>query len=221
MVSQQEDMVDLDPGKVTQQQILDASLKVFADNGYDGARMEQIAKQAGVNKSLIYYYFKGKRKIFDILIGSFYDDMLRILEPVLKPDLFEDPATVEHAFENMFRFLESRRDLISILLIETLKKGSGEMTLFKLIDNFFVREINLLDTIFARKEIPPEPESRDQRIVTEFFTLIGPLLLYVVLGQKWSSHFKTGKDDLRKQFINALLSTHVAHHKTELGISGG
>jgi TetR/AcrR family transcriptional regulator len=48
----------------TRSRILDAALSEFAANGLAGARTEQIASAAGVNKALIYYYFESKEKLY-------------------------------------------------------------------------------------------------------------------------------------------------------------
>jgi AcrR family transcriptional regulator len=48
--------------------ILDAAAGLFADQGYTGSRMEEIAKACGVSKSMLYHYFKKKEDVlFDIL----------------------------------------------------------------------------------------------------------------------------------------------------------
>jgi len=48
----------------TRSRILEAALTEFADNGLAGARTEQIAAAAGVNKALLYYYFESKEKLY-------------------------------------------------------------------------------------------------------------------------------------------------------------
>src|ERR1700722_20186604 len=48
----------------TRGRILDAALSEFAAHGLAGARTEQIAAAAGVNKALIYYYFESKEKLY-------------------------------------------------------------------------------------------------------------------------------------------------------------
>jgi TetR/AcrR family transcriptional regulator len=48
----------------TRARILDAALSEFAANGLAGARTEQIAAAAGVNKALLYYYFESKDKLY-------------------------------------------------------------------------------------------------------------------------------------------------------------
>jgi AcrR family transcriptional regulator len=49
-------------------EILDAALKVFAEKGFAGARMEDIAGRAGVTKGTIYLYFENKEAVFKTLV---------------------------------------------------------------------------------------------------------------------------------------------------------
>ena len=51
-------------GKCTKEKIIKAAVVVFAEKGKHGARMEEIAEQAGVNKSMLYYYYSTKSNIF-------------------------------------------------------------------------------------------------------------------------------------------------------------
>ncbi|HXC56990.1 MAG TPA: TetR/AcrR family transcriptional regulator [Rhizomicrobium sp.] len=49
-------------------EILDAALKVFAEKGFAAARMEDIARAAGVTKGTIYLYFENKEAVFKSLV---------------------------------------------------------------------------------------------------------------------------------------------------------
>src|ERR1700743_2140272 len=49
-------------------EILDAALKVFAEKGFAAARMDDIARRAGVTKGTIYLYFPGKEDVFKQLV---------------------------------------------------------------------------------------------------------------------------------------------------------
>jgi len=48
----------------TRARILDAAVRQFSSNGLAGARTEQIAEEAGVNKALLYYYFQSKDSLY-------------------------------------------------------------------------------------------------------------------------------------------------------------
>lgn len=53
--------------------ILEASLREFAEKGFDGARIDHIAKIAGVNKALIYYHFKSKEELYIAIINDLFE----------------------------------------------------------------------------------------------------------------------------------------------------
>ena len=45
----------------TEQRIFEAALTVFSRKGRDGARMQEIADLAGINRALLHYYFRTKQ----------------------------------------------------------------------------------------------------------------------------------------------------------------
>lgn len=69
--------------KDTEQQILAAARKVFIEKGLDGARMQEIADEAGINKALLHYYFRSKEKLFEMIfqeeIGKFFPKMFNLM----------------------------------------------------------------------------------------------------------------------------------------------
>lgn len=54
----------------TKNRILEAALTLFAENGYDGTSVEQIAKSVGIKAPSLYKHFKGKEDILNALIDS-------------------------------------------------------------------------------------------------------------------------------------------------------
>lgn len=51
-----------------QGKILEAALKVFAENGYEKASTNQIVKEAGIGKGMLFYYFNNKRELYEYLV---------------------------------------------------------------------------------------------------------------------------------------------------------
>ncbi len=51
----------------TEEKILQGARKVFMTKGMTGARMQDIADEAGINKSLLHYYFRDKDKLFEMI----------------------------------------------------------------------------------------------------------------------------------------------------------
>ncbi len=63
-------MVKKNTDKGAEQKILAAAKKVFTTKGMAGARMQDIADEAGINKALLHYYFRDKDKLFDTIFLS-------------------------------------------------------------------------------------------------------------------------------------------------------
>jgi AcrR family transcriptional regulator len=57
------------PG-VNEQRILDVAIREFARKGLAGARVDEIARRAGVNKQLLYYYFKNKEGLYNAVLAE-------------------------------------------------------------------------------------------------------------------------------------------------------
>jgi AcrR family transcriptional regulator len=64
--------------------ILTAAKNVFLTKGMDGARMQDIADEAGINKALLHYYFRSKEKLFETIFtevaNAFVPKVIKILE---------------------------------------------------------------------------------------------------------------------------------------------
>ena len=75
----------------TERKILEASKRIFQRKGMYGARMQEIADEAGINKALLHYYFRSKDKLFDAVFQdaakSFFSKIRELIN-VDKP-LFE------------------------------------------------------------------------------------------------------------------------------------
>jgi AcrR family transcriptional regulator len=67
----------------TEKAILEAAMKVFIHKGYAAARMDDIAKEANINRALLHYYFRTKEKMFDLIfeekVKEFFSGLAQIL----------------------------------------------------------------------------------------------------------------------------------------------
>ena len=61
----------------TRDKIFRAATQVFEEKGYSGARMQEIADKAGINKALLHYYFRSKDQlfmaVFQVLISKMFE----------------------------------------------------------------------------------------------------------------------------------------------------
>ena len=54
----------------TEEKILEAARNVFVVKGMEGARMQEIADEAGINKALLHYYFRTKERLFEAIFSG-------------------------------------------------------------------------------------------------------------------------------------------------------
>lgn len=107
------------------ERILDAAVKIFAQEGFYNAKVSQIAQEAGVADGTIYLYFKSKD---DLLISLFEDRMERI-----NANVREALASTPNALERLKRLIrlqielvESNRHMAEVISIE-LRQSSKFM----------------------------------------------------------------------------------------------
>lgn len=71
----------------TEQQIIDAARKIFMHKGFSGARMQDIADEAGINKAMLHYYYRSKDKLFDMVFNEAVEKLLSRVSAVFTADL--------------------------------------------------------------------------------------------------------------------------------------
>ena len=70
----------------TRAAILQAAVREFAGHGLAGARTDAIAREAGVNKALLYYYFKDKETLYGAALDHAFGEQSAHMLAVLKQD---------------------------------------------------------------------------------------------------------------------------------------
>ena len=91
--------------KSAEEKILAAAKKVFIEKGLDGARMQQIADEAGMSKASLHYYYRSKQQLFDGIYMQVFTDVMPRLFGILVSDLplFE---IIRRFFEMHIEFLK-------------------------------------------------------------------------------------------------------------------
>ena len=77
-------MAEKEPG--TEEKILNSAKKIFQQKGMDGARMQEIADEAGINKSLLHYYYRSKQLLFEAVFYRAFSLLVPQLTKVLNDD---------------------------------------------------------------------------------------------------------------------------------------
>jgi AcrR family transcriptional regulator len=107
------------PAADRRQEILDAALNAFAERGFQGASVREIARAVGVNEATLYHYFPSKKSILDALIDQLMQGRERVYE------VADDPRkTLEEALTSLIgRTMEVMKDererkFLRLLMIE-------------------------------------------------------------------------------------------------------
>jgi TetR/AcrR family transcriptional regulator len=70
----------------TETTILNAAKTIFQQKGMDGARMQEIADEAGINKALLHYYYRSKQLLFEAVFKSAFLMLAPQLNKVLNSE---------------------------------------------------------------------------------------------------------------------------------------
>lgn len=140
-------MVKKEKDASTEEKILIAAKKVFIGKGMAGARMQDIADEAGINKALLHYYFKNKEQLFENIFTK------------LTHGFWQQITTV---FESDTPLFEKIRTFCSMYI--------GKVIENPYIPLFVLYEMNQRPTGFVKKMFrnnPPKPGKLIQQIEAE------------------------------------------------------
>ena len=176
--------------------ILAAALDEFSARGFEAARLDDVAKRAGVAKGTIYLYFRDKESLFEELISAMLAPLVATIEGIGAVDV---PMTLvsEHIVDLFVRevYETRRKDVIRLILTEGNR--------FPHIAEFYYREVlsriiaavrALLKRAAARGEVPAG--------LVDFPQLIAAPGLIAVI---WSGLF----DRFEPLDVRAMMKTHV------------
>lgn len=91
--------------ETSEEKILEAARRVFIQKGMAGARMQEIADEAGINKALLHYYFRNKELLFDRIFVQAAGKLFPRIMIILNSD--------QPLFEKIENFVESYIDVMS------------------------------------------------------------------------------------------------------------
>ena len=197
--------LDGDAAGTTKQKILTEAEKLFAVKGFEGTGIEEIARNVGIRKSVIYYHFKNKEQILQTMLDGFVARGV-----AFKKSFFERYAgnfmeRLDVIMEEMIEFMEENRRIVTILLMESIK-NPRQVPLLELwnFQSPAAREVvasaeaHHIDTVKAF--------DRDLEGMHEaFFMLSLPLVGYTVFSDRWCERYGFDRDQSRKDFVDGFL----------------
>ncbi len=129
----------------TREKILKAAREAFAEKGFDGVSVDEIAKRAGVKKALIYYYFPSKEALFEEVWNRVIDE--------LEDHLFKEVENENVYMRKIKKFLRSYIDFVTSKKVlsrviemerESVMKDERWKSLKERYDSFLSKVANLI-----------------------------------------------------------------------------
>jgi AcrR family transcriptional regulator len=165
----------------TRQAILNAAYNLFAEQGFHGTSMRQIAETSGTALGGIYNHFQSKKQIFEILLLERHP-IIRVLEVLNKAsgdsveDFFHNAAFVVQGE------LRKQPGFVNIMLIEITEFKSHHLPM--LIDTFLPKVQAVIERF--RDEWSQMRDLPAREVMTHFFS--------VLLASNVSIHFSDGSE---------------------------
>jgi TetR/AcrR family transcriptional regulator len=133
----------IEQAKDTETKILDAAKEVFQHKGLTGARMQEIADKAGINKALLHYYYRTKDRLFEKVFELAFSVFIpKIRETVLSTDksVFEK---IEFFVENYINLLYKHPFIPGFVISELNRNPQILVSFFE--KNIQFKELNLFE----------------------------------------------------------------------------
>ena len=106
----------------TRTEILDIATREFADRGYNGARVDEIATKTRTTKRMIYYYFGSKEQLYIAVLERVYLQ-IRTAEQTLDVDGLDPVDAIRRIAELTFDHHQSHPDFIRLVSIENINRA--------------------------------------------------------------------------------------------------
>jgi len=130
----------------TEEKIKKSAQREFAQYGFEGARVDRIAQKARVNKAMIYYHFRSKENLYEVLLSRVYNAIFpRIIENI--PEEMGPQEKLELIISSFIDFIrELDEDFIRMMLRELSSGGKYFKKL--MLPNVIVPMIGAIDELF-------------------------------------------------------------------------
>lgn len=163
----------------TKNQILDVSLKLFAENSFHGASIRDIAREIGKRESSIYNHFKSKEAIFEQIISKFSS---RNFGPIILTDkLLNNISKPEKFFimlaENLILLWNSKEERMFIKILLSAKTSEDKKNQYTL-ENYLADFRDLCKFILKEMISHKLIKKFDVEILSKEF--ISPLFLFQI-----------------------------------------
>jgi TetR/AcrR family transcriptional regulator len=132
----------------SRQKLLAAARREFAASGLAGARVDEIAARAGVNKQLVYHYFGDKDALYLAVLEWVYEE-IRAQERTLSLEGLPPEHAIRKLIEHSFDYLAAHPDFI-VLLNDENRGGARHVRGSRRLEAMHSPLVSLVDTILKQ-----------------------------------------------------------------------
>ncbi len=132
----------------TRAEILDVATEHFAEHGYSGARVDEIAEQTRTTKRMLYYYFGSKEGLYTEVLERAYAQ-IRAAEQEVDVEHLEPVAAIRRLAELTFDHHEAHPDFIRLVSIENIHRAEHMRASGRFAD-LNTPAVDLIDRILER-----------------------------------------------------------------------
>ncbi len=125
--------------------IFDAACKVIREKGFHQARIDEIARQAGISYGLVYHYYRSKSELFDAISREWWNGVFSVIDGFgeERGEVRKKLAAVVHYFLDQF---ETRPDMVHIFVTE-ISRSTVNLTQERL--DFFRKLFDKMESVMA------------------------------------------------------------------------
>jgi AcrR family transcriptional regulator len=173
------------------EQLIDVARSLFAERGFEGASIEEIASRAGVSKPVVYEHFGGKEGLYAVVVDREIAALLNGITGALSADL-SSRETLERAAMALLEYIETSTDGFRILVRDS-PTGQATGSFASLISDVASQVEHILAAEFKRRKLDPKAAPLYAQM------LVGMVAL---TGQWWLDSRKMKKADVAAHLVN-------------------
>lgn len=128
--------------------ILQAAAQEFAAHGIDGARTDAIAREARVNKALIYYYFKDKETLYGEVLNDVFEGLRKAIWKALESDLPPREKVLAYAGAH-FDYVAANPMFPRLMQREMMRAPHHSPYVEKVVRNYLIPTFNRVGELLA------------------------------------------------------------------------
>ncbi len=178
-------------GKERREQLLDVGRSLFAERGYDGTAVEEIASRAGVSKPVVYEHFGGKEGLYAVVVDREVQHLMDAFSSALSGE--SPKELLEQACLVLLTYVEEQGDGFRILVRESpvgTERGGGFAT--------------IMSDVASQVEYIIVQQFKARGFETKLAGLYSQALVGMVAltGQWWQDHRKPKRDEVAAHLVN-------------------